>query len=128
MGNESLVNFLAGRQAPSRFFYQYGLYTPGYERPELIEEFLQDLSSRPPQLIVDASDGNSFVPPLDAEIRKRWSAQTGQVLLPAMEQVFSHIAANYDVVDRIGGWPIYRRKRASAMERSPSAATQRISG
>ena len=43
-GGEPGINFVAQRQAPTRFIYQYPLYRRGYESPGKIEEFLRALA------------------------------------------------------------------------------------
>ncbi len=52
-GAETSINYLSGRLSPTRFVYQYPLYTKGYVNEELILEFLDDLIRERPRLIID---------------------------------------------------------------------------
>lgn len=52
-GAETSVNFMAKRRSPSRFVYQYPLYTQGYVSENMILEFLGDIIRYEPKLIID---------------------------------------------------------------------------
>jgi hypothetical protein len=115
-GAETKYNFMTGRRAPSRFNYQYPLYTCGYVTDAMIAEFLLDIERNKP-LIIDTSVTNSYVPPLDAADREKWNdrAFAGNEsencrLSPRMSEVFTFIDAHYREVDviRSKGWPIYQ--------------------
>jgi len=54
-GAELGVNFLAMRDAPTRYAYAFPLFMPGYTTLATWQEFVADLQRRPPALIVDAS-------------------------------------------------------------------------
>ena len=54
-GAEAGINFSSRRQSPTRFVYQYPLYTRGYQSVHMIEEFLDDIRTNEPALIVDTS-------------------------------------------------------------------------
>lgn len=108
-GAEARVNFLAKRKAPGRFVYQYPLYRDGYQNAELIDEFLNDLHTETPLLIIDTSEGNARIPPLDAEQRVGWQPSQDYSTLPEMQRIYDFIDENYTLVDWINGeWPIYR--------------------
>ncbi len=109
-GAESGVNWAAGRRSPTRFVYQYPLYMPGYQRGELVHEFLADIRDQRPALIIDAASINLAVPPIDSEARKARLKENYQfLLLPEMDAVFDHIATHYRK-ERVleGGWVAYR--------------------
>ena len=112
-GAESALNFMTQRPSPSRYSYQYPLFTPGYATDEMARGFLNDLRQHPPALIVDASvetqDGN--VAPLSAATRGRWAAGRAYAGPAALEHVYTYIAARYEPVAVIGedAWVIYRR-------------------
>jgi len=109
-GAESGVNWAAGRRSPTRFVYQYPLYMPGYQRGELVREFLADIRARKPALIIDAASINLAVPPIDAEARKARLKENYQfLLLPEMDAVFDYITTHYQK-ERVleGGWVAYR--------------------
>lgn len=52
-GAEASVNYFLRRKSPTRFVYQYPLYTKGYVSEQMILEFLDDLIRKRPPLIVD---------------------------------------------------------------------------
>lgn len=52
-GAETTINFFTQRVSPSRFVYQYPLYTKGHVTEEMVVEFLDDLIRHPPRLIID---------------------------------------------------------------------------
>ena len=109
-GAETSYNFLAGKPSPTRFAYQYPLYTCEYVTDEMLEEFRLDVVHRLP-LIVDSSATNPSVPPIDAARRADWSEATENCALTApMLELMDFINANYEVVGRTSyaGWPIYR--------------------
>ena len=72
-GAETSVNFVSGYRAPTRYVYQYPLYTKGYQTPARIDEFYADLDARRPYVIIDSSATNTSIPPLDPAERAEWS-------------------------------------------------------
>lgn len=116
-GAETALHYLTRRPAPSRFVYQYPLYTPGYQSPELAAEFLHDITLHKPALIIDTSPGNPFIPPLDAAQRQQWLAErensARQWYQPLdMQELFTYLAANYEFQETLGsqGWAVYAYK------------------
>jgi hypothetical protein len=51
-GNDVWINYLADRQSPTRYIYQYPLFMPGYTDGKKVSEFLEDIRTDPPSLIV----------------------------------------------------------------------------
>lgn len=115
-GAESQVNFLSNRRSPTRFVYQYPLYTAGYHNGDMVKEFLGDIREKKPALIVDTSNANTSIPPIDAGKRAYWEKTVAvwsdfkSVLLPGTREVFEYVALNYAPVGPIGqqGWIVYR--------------------
>jgi hypothetical protein len=72
-GAASSINFQSERFSPTQFHYGYALIIPGYTTDELMRDFVRDLKSARPALIVDSTveDGRR-VPPLDPERRDHW--------------------------------------------------------
>jgi len=106
-GAESSVNFITEIKTPTRYLYQYPLYTCGYYTEEMLEEFLDDIAHRKP-LIVDTSTTNKLTPPIDDDKRKLWrkvtfaGRQTSDcVQSPAMDRVYGFINSKYEPVDVI---------------------------
>lgn len=54
-GDEAELNFFSGRRAPTRYVYQFPLVTPGYTRPEMVEQYLGDIVRNKPALIIDTT-------------------------------------------------------------------------
>ena len=109
-GAETSLNYVTHRQSPSRFTYQYPLYTPGYQNNGMIENFLGDIKRNPPALIIDTSPSNEFIPPIERSAREKWVLGSQSYrMLPEMEVVFEYIASNYVLKERIGQnqWLVY---------------------
>ena len=97
-GAEAGINFSSRRQSPTRFVYQYPLYTRGYQSVHMIEEFLDDIRTNEPALIVDTSPSNGRIPPIDVIARQEWkSSHDSYDMLPEMDLVFDYIATRYEL-------------------------------
>lgn len=108
-GAETAYNFVSGKPSPTRFAYQYPLYTCGYVTIEMVEEFQLDIMQRLP-LIVDSSSTNPSVPPIDSERRAEWSEETANCALTVpMLELLDFIDSNYEAIGRTtyAGWPIF---------------------
>lgn len=113
-GAEAGINFMSERASPTRFVYQYPLYTVGYQSAALVQEFKRDIETNKPALIIDTSATNGVIPPLDSERRSGWSILNDPYglsygVLPEMESVFAYIHSHYTLVDSIHNWDVYRR-------------------
>jgi hypothetical protein len=108
-GASAGLNFVTQRDSPTRFAYQFPLYTPGYQRPELIRQFLVDLEKNPPRYIIDTY--YQSLPPIDARRRERFLANNRMQTLPEMNEVFTFIEQNYAEAGELepDGWFVYRR-------------------
>jgi hypothetical protein len=115
-GFEPSVNFLAHRRSPTRFVYQLPLYVDGYQNPQMIDGFFNDLTTKRPVLIIDASSSSADVtPPIDPVGRRTWEP-SARIRVPAeMDRVFEHITSNYRRVAELNdgqvSWAIYRDRR-----------------
>lgn len=106
-GAETRINFITHRQSPTRYVYQYPLYTNSYQKPEMFKEFLTDIKVNKPILIIDASPSNlDQVPRLDMIIYDIYD------IAPQMIDVAKYVLSNYEFVGTIGKekWLIYRYK------------------
>jgi hypothetical protein len=117
-GAESGVNYVTRLKSPTRYIYQYPLYTCGYSTEEMLEEFLGDIAHNRP-LIVDTSTTDKLTPSIDDLKRKLWrnvpfaGRQTSDCLQStAMDRVYGFINSKYEPVDVIeeNGWTIYKFK------------------
>jgi len=55
-GAEASVNYFSHRISPTRFVYQYPLYTQGYVNEQMIIEFLDSLIRMSPKLLIDTQN------------------------------------------------------------------------
>lgn len=112
-GAEVRYNFVAARTAPSRFVYQYPLYTCGYVTDAMVTEFANDIARHKP-LIIDTSSTNPVVPPLSVAGRRKWGGQAFAGAKedckqsPHMAALFAFIDAHYRIAEVIQpeGWVI----------------------
>ncbi len=113
-GGETHINFVTHRTSPTRFVYQYALFNYPAHRSEYTQEFLDQLNSHKPILIIDSTPagGNEEVmPPLNAVDRQKWLA-SGLVVPPSIPAVFDFVEKNYQLTDRLGEqkWAVYKLK------------------
>ena len=117
-GAESQIYLFSERRAPTRFFYQYPLVTPGYDvHGELFDEFVSDVARHEPALIIDTR--NPALPPLDPEERLTWLDHRAGLLgrysrsysyLPgSFRPFFALVEKDYRPSGEIGGYAVYER-------------------
>ncbi len=115
-GAETSYNFVTGMKSPTRYVYQYPLYSCIYTTDKMVKSFLDDIEKTHP-LIVDTSSTNAYIPPIDKNERKNWKyisfaghKNDNCVLHPKMEEVFQYIDSRYKLVDIIEefNWKIYK--------------------
>ena len=108
-GGETRLHLFSGRDAPTRFFYQYPLVTPGYARPEIFDEFIWDVQTGKPALIIDTQKGR--IPPLDISAREEWKISSHRyVYLPDEFRPFiEFVNNNYQLMTQLDGYTIYQR-------------------
>ncbi len=115
-GAEASFNFLLAKESPSRFVYQYPLYTAVYATPEMAANFLDGVARKRP-LIIDTSPSNTNVPPLAPVDRVAW-LQTEDARRLAhigsetayLDDIFEFIETNYVLtgVTEENKWRIYK--------------------
>ena len=112
-GAEPGVNFAAQRRSPSRFAYQYALLTSGYTGGPLIRDFLREIATGRPALIIDASPSDRITPPIDFEARKRWRPNLVYRLPAELDTFFQYVGTHYQLAGSLGpdGWQVYARKQ-----------------
>lgn len=96
-GAESSMNYQAKRKSPTRFVYQYPLYTEGYTSEKLIVEFLDQVIHSSPILMIDTK--NDLTPMYNFPIQTE-----------SITQRVSYLRSNYEYVEEVGSWSVYRRK------------------
>lgn len=53
IGGETSINMMTGRKSPTKYTYQFPLVTEGYFTEANIQEFIEDIYSNQPSLIID---------------------------------------------------------------------------
>lgn len=98
IGAESVVNFLARREAPTRYVYQYPLAQLG--RRPMFEEYFNQILINKPVLIIDTRGQPRLEHKLYEPLQKR-----SQIVRDGVE----YLAKNYRQVAQFGEWYVYRR-------------------
>lgn len=102
IGAESVVNFLARREAPTRYVYQYPLALLG--RRPMFEEYFDQILKNKPTLIIDTRGQSELTKRLYLPMQKR-----SQVVRDGVK----YLGENYELVAQFGNWFVYRIKDAS---------------
>lgn len=97
IGAESVVNFLARRQAPTRYVYQYPLALLG--RRPMFEEYINQILANKPVLIVDTRGRTRLDEKLYEPLQKR-----SQIVRDGVK----YLGENYQQVAQFGDWFVYR--------------------
>ena len=106
-GTKVNINFLANRAAPTRYAHQKPLFQPGYAGRAVSEEFLRDLQTRPPALIINTRQ-KTF--PVFAGGPNGPCRPDVLPIPEGMDAVYEHICANYRLETTLTGegWDVYR--------------------
>jgi hypothetical protein len=99
IGAESVVNFLARREAPTRYVYQYPLALLG--RRTMFEEYFNQILKNKPTLIIDTRGRTRLDDRLYTPLQKR-----SQIVRDGVQ----YLGANYQQVAQFGEWFVYRLK------------------
>lgn len=99
IGAESVVNFLARREAPTRYVYQYPLALLG--RRPMFEEYFNQILENKPVLIVDTRGQTRLDEKLYTPLQKR-----SQIVRDGVK----YLGENYEQVAQFGDWFVYRLK------------------
>ncbi|MBA4384147.1 MAG: hypothetical protein C0410_05375 [Anaerolinea sp.] len=94
-GAESSINYFTQLKSPSRFVYQYPLYSPDYVDEQMILEFLDDIIRNRPLYIVDTM--NPVTPIYDFPIKTE-----------AVMEKITYLQQHYRVVNNIDSWIAYK--------------------
>jgi hypothetical protein len=97
IGAESVVNFLARREAPTRYVYQYPLALLG--RRPMFEEYFNQILANKPALIVDTRGRPRLDEKLYTSLQKR-----SQIVREGVQ----YLAANYQPVAQFDEWIVYK--------------------
>ena len=97
IGAESVVNFLARREAPTRYVYQYPLALLG--RRPMFEEYFNQILENKPMLIIDTRGRARLDEKLYTPLQKR-----SQIVRDGVK----YLGENYEQVAQFGDWFVYR--------------------
>jgi len=97
IGAESVINFLARREAPTRYVYQYPLALLG--RRPMFEEYFHQILGNKPVLIIDTRGRDQLTEKLYAPLQKR-----SQIVRDGVK----YLGENYVQVAQFGEWFVYR--------------------
>jgi hypothetical protein len=114
-GGETALNWATGRPSPTRYTYQYPLFTASYAATPLLNDFLAAIRRNPPRFIIDTRDapGSENVIPLDETVRNVWLSDRPKfVVTPEITALLDFFKANYTEIGavRADGWKVYRLK------------------
>jgi hypothetical protein len=94
-GAETSLYLLTHRTAPTRYVFQYPLYTVGYQTPEMVRRFQAEIERSRPALIIDTSATSPAVPPVGAD-PARWKTPMGHYrCLPETAALFDTLRRRY---------------------------------
>ena len=97
IGAESIVNFLAKRESPTRYVYQYPLALLG--RRPMFEEYFNQILENKPVLIIDTRGRDRLDEKLYTSMQKR-----SEIVRAGVQQ----LGATYQQVARFDDWVVYR--------------------
>ena len=108
---QSGINYMSRRDAPTAYLW-YPEYLPSKITPQLENGFYHDITSHPPEIIVDAYQvGPDDVLSIDPSIRAQ-QTNVGKGLFVGratnLDQVFAFISTHYKVETVIEGYVVYR--------------------
>lgn len=98
LGAESLINFLARREAPTRYVYQYPLALTG--RRPMFEEYFNQILTNDPVLIIDTRGRETLTDKLYTPLQKR-----SELVRNGVE----YLGLHYERVMQFGEWVVYRK-------------------
>ena len=105
------VNFMANRASPVKYLY-YPLFLEGSLTEEIETRYIEDLTTNPPELILDCSRSVDAIPSLDPATREEQYATPGvkrkMYIQPGMDTIFEFVEANYQLENTIDGCLIFR--------------------
>lgn len=105
------VSFMAGRTSPVKYLF-YPLFLEGSLTDEIESTYIEDLTTKRPEMILDCSRSVDAIPSLDPATREEQYSTPGlkkkMYLQPGMEQIFSFVSENYRIENAIDGCLVFR--------------------
>ncbi|RJP52237.1 MAG: hypothetical protein C4557_06595 [Anaerolineaceae bacterium] len=107
------VNFMSGRSSPVKYLY-YPLFLEGSLTKEIEDRYYDDLTTNPPELILDCSRSVDAIPSLDAATRETQYSTPGlkkkMYIQPNMNDIFEFVEQNYQLENTIDACLFFRLK------------------
>lgn len=105
------VSFMAGRTSPVKYLY-YPLFLEGSLTPEIEARYIEDLTTNPPELILDCARSVDAIPSLDPVTREEQFSTPGlkrkMYLPPRLDEIFEFVERNYRIENTIDECIIFR--------------------
>lgn len=105
-GNDVWINFLANRESPTKYAYQYSLFLPNYTNHQKVESFLEDLKTCPPIYILEPIVNTDEIIPLSPE--RLTNLPAAYHLPDGMQEVFNFFREHYSFLREFNEVIIYQ--------------------
>jgi hypothetical protein len=94
------INWLSGRDVPSRHIFQDHFFTPGYATPKMIQEYIDDIEASHP-LIIDSTVNRDSYPEIGTPLEE---------LPEVVRPLYDYVQTHYVFVEQMNryGWFVYR--------------------
>jgi hypothetical protein len=105
--------FLTKRKSPTRFAYQYALFTKGYTSERIIDDYLRDLKSNSPKYIIETQEALNFTEPYSRHKKKVWhSIWPTYQSSPFVQKIYDYVDQKYQIEVSNIDWKIYKIKKS----------------
>lgn len=107
-GSHTEINYMTGRDAPTRFVHTKPLFYEGYSTPAITNEFLSDLETKKPIMIINTR--LDYLPFAFIEANGRCGIpETSHPVW--VDPIYKYICDHYTLVDTIGkdSWQVWLR-------------------
>ncbi|HNE05503.1 MAG TPA: hypothetical protein PLT08_13340, partial [Anaerolineales bacterium] len=108
------VNFMSGRASPVKYVY-YPLFLEGSLTKDIEDSYFADITSNPPELILDCSHSVDAIPSLDVATREEQYSTPGvkkkMYIQPNMNDIFEFVEQNYTLENTIETCLVFRLKK-----------------
>jgi hypothetical protein len=105
------INFMAERTSPAKYVY-YPLFLKDSLTQEIESSYINDITTKQPELILDCAREVDAVPSLDPETRKQQFSTAGlrrkMYIHGGMEIIFDFVKANYHIETKIEDCIVFR--------------------
>jgi hypothetical protein len=103
------LNFITGRPAPSKYIYPLPLFVGNSGKQSRFDEFLQDLETNPPRLVI-LSENDSSIPAFDVS-DEELCPNCSPRAVEGMRKLRTFVLSKYSVAAEFNGIRIYEKKK-----------------